>query len=364
VSRPLRALINHAALIGNLERVRVAAPDSRIMAVVKANAYGHGAVAVARTLERTGVDALAVIGCEEALRLRGAGISCPITLLQGVYSPDEMAVVDDAQLDLVVHQAWQVDALEHARPARPIRVWVKVDTGMHRLGFHPDEFDGVLKRLRVAVAVRQPIGLFSHLATADDPGSEEAGAQIGLFRQLAAANSDCPTSLANSAAILGWPDAHPGWVRPGIMLYGSSPFNDGQDAAGLGLRPVMQLHSELIAVRRFQAGDRVGYGGTVVCPGAMLVGLAAGGYGDGYPRHAPSGTPVLVAGRRVALFGRVSMDSVCVDLRTCPEARVGDPVVLWGEVPHIDEVATAAATIAYEPLTQVTARVPRQHRGA
>jgi alanine racemase len=147
------------------------------------------------------------------------------------------------------------------------------------------------------------------------------------------------------------------------MLYGSSPFSDGQVAAGLGLRPVMQLHSELIAVRRLQAGDRVGYGGTVVCPEPMPVGLVAGGYGDGYPRHAPSGTPVLVAGRRVPLFGRVSMDSVSVDLRTCPEARVGDPVVLWGEEPHIDEVAAAAATIAYEPLTQVTARVPLQHRG-
>jgi alanine racemase len=362
VSRPLRAIIDHAALIDNLERVRVAAPDSRIMAVVKANAYGHGAVEVAHTLERAGADALAVIGCQEALRLRKAGVSCPITLLQGIYSVDELTVVDDARLDLVVHEGWQADALLRAQPARPIRVWVKVDTGMHRLGFHPDEFAGVLMRLRGATAVRQPVGLFSHLATADVAGSADARWQIERWRQLAAANPDCPTSLANSAAILGWPDAHPGWVRPGIMLYGSSPFSNGQAAAGLGLRPVMQLQSALIAVRRLQAGDRVGYGGTVVCPEAMPVGLVAGGYGDGYPRHAPSGTPVLVAGRRVPLFGRVSMDSVSVDLRTCPEARVGDPVVLWGEAPLIDEIAGTAGTIAYEPLTQVTARVVRQHR--
>lgn len=361
MTRPLRAVIDHAALRHNFQRVAAAAPGCPVMAVVKANGYGHGAAAVARTLSAAGCDRLAVIGTGEALVLREAGVRTPILLLQGVYRTDELALVDQLQLDLVVHQGWQVDALLAARPARPVRVWLKVDTGMHRLGFAPAQVAAALARLRTASAVQQPPGLLSHLACADRLGDPHAEAQIGCFDRLAAEHPDCPTSLANSAAILGWSGARRGWVRPGIMLYGSSPFSDGPSAAELGLRPVMQLRSELIAVRHLQAGDPVGYGGTAVCPEPMPVGLVAGGYGDGYPRHAPSGTPVQVAGQRVPLLGRVSMDSVCVDLRGCPQARVGDPVVLWGDDPSIDEVAAAAGTIAYEPLSQLTLRVERQH---
>ena len=368
MSRPLRAIIDHQALVNNLQRVRAAAPASAVMAVIKANGYGHGAIELARTLVAAGADSLAVIGIDEALRLRTAGIQAPITLLQGFYRPDELASISQHRLTITVHSPVQLEALEAANVAKPLRSWIKVDTGMHRLGFDPAQLADVIARLSRCAAVDPRLGLFSHLADADTRDSESTRLQIDRFRQMLSLYPQLASSLANSAGILGWPDSHqhPGHadsVRPGIMLYGSSPFADDTSAAELGLQPVMQLRSELIAVRALQAGDRLGYGGSWQCPEAMSVGLVACGYGDGYPRHALSGTPVLVAGTRVPLVGRVSMDTLCVDLRTAPHARVGDPVVLWGQDPGIDEVARAAGTIAYEPLTQITARVPLEHVG-
>jgi alanine racemase len=378
MSRPLRAFIDHQALTNNLQRVRDAAPAASVMAVVKANAYGHGAVAVARTLLAGGADSLAVIGIDEALRLRAAGIEAPITLLQGFYHPSELVEIAHQRLDLVLHQATQLEALQAARPAPPIRVWIKLDTGMHRLGFAPERLAEVLARLARCPAVLPQPGLFSHLASADVPADPATTVQITRFQALSARYPTLPTSLANSAGILGWPSSHAtsqaakvdtapaatagDTVRPGIMLYGASPFaSGGLSAAELGLLPVMHLQSELIAIQRLEKGAAVGYGGQWQCPQNMPVGLVACGYGDGYPRHAPSGTPVQVAGTRVPLIGRVSMDTVCVDLRGCPGAQPGAPVVLWGADPGIDEVATAAGTIAYEPLTQLTARVPLTH---
>ncbi len=377
-ARPLWAVVDHKALLHNLRQVRQAAPASVVMAVIKANAYGHGAVEVGRTLAGVddGAEEFAVISLREARHLREAGIERPITLLQGPFSAAEIEPIGALGLRIVVHHRWQVAALEQARPARPLTVWLKVDTGMHRLGVDPDEVPALMERLRRAPSVAPPVGLMSHLACADQPRVESAavatGAQIAAFARVTDAWPGHPVSLANSAAVMAWPDTHPGVVRPGIMLYGASPFDEAGSGPGAGsgsvtgidhgLRPVMHLYSALISVRQLRRGDAVGYGGTWTCPEPMPVGLVAGGYGDGYPRHAPSGTPVWVAGRRVPLIGRVSMDSVCVDLRECPDARVGDPVTLWGEHPHIDEVAAAADTIAYELLTGITARVPVEHR--
>lgn len=372
MSRPLQAVIDHAALINNLQRARAAAPGSAIMAVVKADAYGHGAPQVARTLVAAGADALGVIGIDEALRLRAAGIQAPITLLQGFYHQSELAEISAQQLQIVLHTPAQIEALTQllaTPPSKPLRTWVKVDTGMHRLGFQPDHLAVTLEQLEKIPAISQPPGLFSHLASADVIADADASQQIDAFQALAGRYPQMHTSLANSAAVLAWPGSHAqqassdrrDTVRPGIMLYGSSPFAQGPAARELGLQAVMRLQSELIAVQSLRSGDRVGYGGSWECPQDMPVGLVACGYGDGYPRHAPSGTPVLVGGVRVPLIGRVSMDTLCVDLRSCATPRVGDPVVLWGDDPGIDEVATAAGSIAYEPLSQITARVPRRH---
>ena len=358
MTRPLRAIIDHSALSNNLQRVRSAAPGCRIMAVVKANAYGHGAAEVAATLVAAGADGVAVISLAEAMVLRRAGITAPITLLQGFFDPVELPLISQQRLSVVLHQPAQITTLGKARLERPLSVWVKVDTGMHRLGLTPEQLPQAIAALQRCAAVTGPVGLLSHLASADIEGDAGATEQICRFQRLCAEAPQMPTSLANSAAILGWLQSHAGWVRPGIMLYGASPFSNGRQAAELGLRAVMTLRSALISVRHLRRGDKVGYGGSWTCPEDMPVGLVACGYGDGYPRHAPSGTPVSVAGKRVALIGRVSMDSLCVDLRPCPGAQVGDEVVLWGDEPGIDEVASAAGTIAYEPLTQITARVP------
>ena len=371
MSRPLRAVIDHQALINNLHRVQAVASGSVVMAVVKANGYGHGAVEVARTLLAAGAGSLAVIGLDEALHLREGGIQAPITLLQGFYHHAELPEISAQRLAVVLHSTAQLDDLLQYGGSLPnaLRAWIKVDTGMHRLGFQASALASVLERLARSPAIAPLPGLFSHLATADLTDDADASAQIARFQALARRYPQMDTSLANSAAVLGWPGSHAAqrsanrrnYVRPGIMLYGSSPFTGGASADELGLQPVMRLQSELIAVQALRSGDRVGYGGRWQCPEDMPVGLVACGYGDGYPRHAPDGTPVQVGGARVPLIGRVSMDTLCVDLRGCANPQPGDPVVLWGEDPGIDELASVAGTIAYEPLSQITVRVPRRH---
>lgn len=350
--RRTQVSINLAALRHNLKRVRKAAPGCKVMAAVKANGYGHGLVRVAQALTES--DGFGVACINEALQLRAAGINSPITLLEGFFHDDEIPLIEQHRLDLLLHHAEQIEALEQAVIRTPIRVWLKIDTGMHRLGVSPQSTASLWQRLEQHPKL-QPLGQMTHLARADEPDHPITATQLQCFRE-ATANLHGERAIANSAGVLGWPETHGDWVRPGIMLYGVSPFVGGR-AVEHDLKPVMTLSSELIAVNMLQKGDAVGYGGTWTCPEAMPVGVVAVGYGDGYPRHAINGTPVLVNGRRVPMIGRVSMDMICVDLRSQPEAHIGDPVVLWGEGLPVEEIAEAAGTIAYELLCGVTQRV-------
>lgn len=350
--RGTRVSINLTALRHNLQRVRQAAPGCRVMAAVKADGYGHGLVRVAKALNDS--DGFGVACIDEALQLRAAGITAPITLLEGFFHADEIPLIEQHRLDLLLHHADQIAALERATIRTPIRVWLKIDTGMHRLGVSPENVPSLWRRLESHPGLR-PVGQMTHLACADELNHPATAQQLQRFA-MATESLPGERAIANSAGILGWPETHDDWVRPGIMLYGVSPFVGGH-AADHDLQPVMTLSSELIAVNMTQAGDTVGYGGAWLCPEAMPVGVVAVGYGDGYPRHAGHGTPVLVNGRRVPLIGRVSMDMICVDLRTQPEARIGDPVVLWGEGLPVEEVAVVAGTIPYELLCSVTRRV-------
>ncbi len=354
MSRATAVRLDPEALIHNLRRVRAVAPGRRVAAAVKAEGYGHGLVRVARILD---ADAFAVACLEEALTLREAGIDRPILLLEGVFEAAELPPCAHHGLEIAVHHPEQARLLEMARLERPIRVWLKIDTGMHRLGLEPETVPTLFQRLRACPSVRTDIGLMSHLARADERDCDYTLRQLRTF-EAATAGLPGERSLANSAGILGWPSTHFDWVRPGIMLYGASPFVDSL-APDEDLRPVMTFHTRLIAIKRLRRGEPVGYGGTWVCPEDMDVGVAAVGYGDGYPRHAPSGTPVLLDGREAALIGRVSMDMITLDLRRHPEARIGDPVVLWGEGLPVERIAQAAGTISYTLLCGVTARVRR-----
>lgn len=352
MSRATRAVIDLSALQHNLRRVRAAAPHARIMAVVKANGYGHGLQRVARAL--AGADAFGVSCLDEAIALREAGVQAPIILLEGFVRASDLAAVRRYGLACVVHHETQLAILEAER-GPPLPVWLKLDTGMHRIGFPVADFGAIYSRLSACAAVARPITLMTHLASADDRRSRLTEQQLELIRG-AAAGLDCPVSIANSAGVLGWPHTHADWVRPGVMLYGVGPFEDGVGPE-YGLRPVMTLRTELIAVNRYRRGDAIGYAGTWRCPEDMPVGVVAIGYGDGYPRHAPSGTPVLVNGRRVPLIGRVSMDMLSVDLRSQPGAQVGEPVVLWGDGLPVEEIARSAGTIGYQLLCSVAPRV-------
>jgi alanine racemase len=349
--RPIRVRIDSAALRHNLDAARRRAPRSRICAVVKANAYGHGLARAARAL--AAAEGLALIELEAALELRRSGEKRPILLLQGFFSPDELEPIATHALTTVVHDPEQLAMLERARLPKRIAVVAKLNTGMNRFGFPAEDLRGVLDRLRDCPSA-SVMALMTHFADAD--GKRGVRWQLERF-DAASAGVDLPKSLANSAALLRYPQAHKDWVRPGIMLYGCSPFPD-ESAAALGLEPAMTLASELIAVRSLSAGDGVGYGGTFVAGGPMRIGVVACGYADGYPRHAPTGTPILVCGRRTRTLGRVAMDVLYADLSGIPEAAVGSPVTLWGEGLSADEVAASAGTVSYELLCRITQRVP------
>jgi alanine racemase len=351
--RPLVARIHAAALTHNLNIAREHATGARVMAVVKADAYGHGITTAMHAFATA--DGLGVLALDEAIALRAAGWRKPVLLLEGPFDAQDMRRAAELELHVVLHGAHQLSWLDAALPAG---VFVKLDSGMHRLGFAPEALGAVLEALRGRIA---DITLMTHFARAD----EDCGvaAQLEAFRRATRGHDlplslDLPVSLANSAALLRYPETCVGWVRPGIMLYGSSPFGD-VNASQLGLWPAMSLASELIAVRDLAPGDAVGYGGSFVADRAMRVGVVACGYADGYPRHAPTGTPVAVGGMVTRLLGRVSMDMLGVDVSDIADARPGAPVLLWGESPGVDEVAQAAGTIAYELLTAVTRRVPR-----
>lgn len=350
---PIRALVDTAALQHNLTRARATAPASRIMAVIKANGYGHGLVPVARAL--ASADGFAVARLDEGLALRAAGLTNPILLLEGVFSPDQLAVAAQQRFDLMVHSVEQLEMLEGRAGTEVLSAWIKVDTGMNRLGFRVEQFAGAYARLQRATNVAPAPTLVTHLASADDRGDPKTGVQLQAFAAATAGLAGA-RSIANSAALIAWPGSRADWVRPGLLLYGVSPFPDGT-GAGLGLRPAMTLQSEVIAVKDVAVGETVGYGGTWRATRATRMAVVAAGYGDGYPRGVPSGTPVAVNGHRAPLIGRVSMDMVTVDVTDLPPVATGDPVVLWGDGLPVEEIARLAGTIPYELICGVSQRV-------
>lgn len=356
--RATTVLIDLRALQENLKTVRKCAPATKVMSIIKANGYGHGILRVANVLQDS--DAFGVASIDEALELREAGITQPIVLLEGFFSGNELPTVCKHELSVVIHHETQIEQLEVAPPAHPITVWLKIDTGMHRLGIRPQQFDAAYRRLMACKNIAA-IHCMTHFSCADERDNSQTSHQTAVFRSVTQGLQG-DNSLANSAAILHWPESHTlwdtgaQWVRPGIMLYGVSPFPE-DEGSRLGLQPVMTLTSRLIAVNACKQGDVIGYGGDWRCPEDMNVGVVAVGYGDGYPRSAANGTPVLINGQRMPLIGRVSMDMLCVDLRQYPDACIGDEVVLWGRGLAVEEVARNAGTIAYELLCGVTARV-------
>lgn len=348
--RPALVEIDLGAIRHNLARAR--STGCAIAAVVKANAYGHG---IARVVPALGeAEKLAVASLEEAIALRDAGAVQPIMLLEGVFAVDELVAASGCGCELVIHGPDQVRMLETTRLDVPVALWLKVDSGMHRLGVAPAQAAAMHAELVGLPWVRR-VGLMTHLATADEADGGACREQIERFTD-AVAGLHGPRTIANTAAHLRLPEARGELARPGIMLWGASPFA-GTTGGELGLRPAMTLKTALIAVRHVPAGQPVGYGAAWRAPADTVIGIAAIGYGDGYPRHAPSGTPVLVSARRCGLAGRVSMDMIAIDLGAEATDQVGDPVILWGEGLPVERVAAAAGTIAYELLCGVTARV-------
>lgn len=349
--RPILATIDLNALRSNLAAVRRAAPNSRAFAVVKANAYGHGLLRAARAL--AAADGFATLEIESAVRLRDEGYRQPILLLEGAFDVAELRVAADRQLGIALHDPDQIGWVRELPEDARVDVFLKLNSGMNRLGVSLQRFPSVLEALRAQDRVRS-ITLMTHFACADDEGGVDE-----QWRRFIAAtkNSGLPLTVANSAALLRHPHTHADWVRPGIMLYGGSPFAD-KSAQELGLRPAMTLTSRVIGVQEVAAGESVGYGAAFVAQRPMRVGIVACGYADGYPRHAPSGTPVLVDGQRTGTVGRVSMDMLCVDLTDIRADGRGSPVTLWGEGLSADEVATAAGTLNYELFCALAPRVP------
>ncbi|MEQ1774171.1 MAG: alanine racemase [Burkholderiales bacterium] len=355
MSRPITASFDLSALRHNLGVVRRHVKQSRVLAVIKANAYGHGIMRVARALSDAGVEGFALLELDAAIALRQAGFKQRIVLLEGFFEMNELAVLAKHRIDTVVHCAEQIAMLREVScgPAgTKLNVLLKLNTGMNRLGFAEPAFPGALAALR-ANAIVGEITLMTHFANSDD--ARGVAWQMAVFER-AIRGETLPCSLANSAAIVRYPQTHAGWVRPGIMLYGATPFAD-VSAAQLSLKPAMTLSSKIIAVQTLKAGDTVGYGGAYKATRATRIGVVACGYADGYPRHAPSGTPVLVGDAMTGTVGRVSMDMLCVDITSLPGAQSGTSVTLWGTGNPVDDVATAAGTVGYELLCALAARV-------
>lgn len=348
--RPAEATIDLHALRNNAAVAKRRAGKAQVFAVVKADGYGHGLERILPGLAT--VDGFAVVELDLALRIRACEISKPVLLLEGFFDEKELVTVSKHGLFSVVHEHSQLHMLLSASLPQPITVYLKINTGMNRLGFVPGEVAGIYDKLVRSGNVEEIVAM-THFADAD--GSRGIDWQARPFEQLST-SLGINTCAANSAALLRYPETHGAWVRPGIMLYGASPFED-TSAAQLGLKPVMTLRSRIIAVQALAPGDCVGYGCTYVADEPMRIGIAAAGYGDGYPRHAPSGTPVLVDGHRCHTAGRVSMDTLCVDLSAVPNAGIGSSVTLWGEGLPVEEVAASAGTVSYELLTRVTPRV-------
>lgn len=352
MSRPVFATVDQQALRHNLAIVRQAAPGTHVWSVVKANAYGHRLNHVWESLAQT--DGFALLNMEEAITLRDGGWRKPILLLEGFFRPDDLQLIDRYWLTTAIHSNWQIKALAEAQLSAPVDIYLKVNSGMNRLGFRPEQINNVFNRLR-SLPNAGEITLMTHFANADHP--DGLNEPLQHIRQVAEGLA-IPRSFSNSACTLWHPAAHYDWVRPGIILYGASPSGDWQDIASTGLKPVMTLSSEIIAVQQLQAGDGVGYGYTYRAGQPQRIGVVACGYADGYPRHAPVGTPVAVDGVLTQLVGRVSMDMITVDLTPCPNAGIGSSVELWGQQVKIDRVANAAGTVGYELMSALAPRVP------
>jgi alanine racemase len=358
--RLLRALIDSAALRHNLGTIRAYAPGAKVMAVIKANAYGHGLVSTALALGDA--DAFAVARLEEGTALRAAGINAPVVLLEGIFSAEQLAEAAHHRFELVVHDPLQIKLLEAHRDARRFVIWIKMDTGMNRLGFRPEAFAPALARLRALTVPPLELRAMTHLARADERSESMTAQQLDRFEAtLAAAGLTgarrLATSIGNSAGTLGWPRAHGDWVRPGLAMYGVSPFAD-ETAAKHGLRPVMTLETTVLTVRDVKQGETVGYAGAWRAERDSSIAILAAGYGDGLPRHLANGTPVLIGGARFPLVGRVSMDMIAVDVTDAPKVAAGSRAVIWGEGLPVEEIAGHADTIPYELLCGVSQRVP------
>ena len=356
MGRPIQARFDIAALSNNFAIARRHAGSAAMMAVIKANAYGHGLLRVARTFAHA--EGFALLELDDAVRLRDAGFSQRILLLEGFFSAAELPVILHHGFTIVAHAREQLEILKTLRTDKKIDVFLKFNTGMNRLGFAAAEAAGVIREL-LALPCIGKIVLTSHFSDAEGVSGIEW--QMREFESHVA-QPGYPRSLANSAALLRFPEARGDWVRPGIMLYGASPLEEAS-AEKLGLKPVMTLSSAVIAIQHLKRGDTVGYGSLFSAGGPMRIGVIACGYADGYPRHACNGAPVLVEGIRVPIAGRVSMDMLCVDLSNVPQAAVGSPAVLWGEGLPIEEVASAAGTVSYELMCAVARRVPVREDG-
>lgn len=354
--RANQARLNLEALRHNLRHARGLAPRSRVMCVVKANGYGHGALTIARTLEPLS-DALAVACIEEAMELREGGVAAPILLLEGVFEAPELQCASEQGFWVMIDNEQQMAWLEEAQLDRPVTCWLKIDTGMHRLGVDPGQAADFHARLLACPNRSGELVSCTHFASADNLASPQTREQITLFER-ATADLPGPRSAANSPGLLGWPESHYDWIRPGYMLYGNSPFpNDHPNTAAL--QPVMTLVSAVISVRDVAPGESVGYAANWTAERPSRIATVSIGYGDGYPRLTPNGTPVLVNGQRAPLVGRVSMDMITVDVTHLGEVNIGDEVVLWGEGLRVGEVARHAGTIGYELTTRMPMRTPR-----
>ncbi len=358
--RLIRARIDTAALRHNLGTMRAYAPRAKVMAVIKANAYGHGLVSSALAL--ADADALAVARLEEGIALRSAGVRAPIVLLEGVFDADQLAEAALHRFELVVHDPLQLKLLEAHRGAGRFVVWIKLDTGMNRLGFPAEGFANALARVRSLTVPALELRVMTHMARADERDQPMTGAQLARFRvalaesKLTGANR-LATSIGNSATVLAWPDAHGDWIRPGLALYGVSPFG-GETAEQHGLRPVMTLETTVLTVRDVKRGETVGYAGAWRAERDSAIAILAAGYGDGLPRSLVNGTPILIGGARHPLVGRVSMDMIAVDVTGAPQVHAGQHAVIWGAGLPVEEIARHAGTIPYELLCGVSQRVP------
>lgn len=346
------AVINLQALANNYQIIKDYAPSSKVLAVLKANAYGHGLERIAQALPQA--DAFGVARISEAIALRKAGISQPIVLLEGFFSVDELDLLSEYNLETIIHNQEQLQSIIQATINTAVKVWLKIDTGMHRLGIAPDQFELFYQTLKQSKNVQKNLILISHLGCADNTKDKTTDSQLALFEKLIPTDNEC--SLANSAAICAWPNTHYDWVRPGLMLYGVSPMIEPGNEQ-YALQPVMTLKSSIIAIRKIEKGEPVGYGSTWHSTESTHIAVIAIGYGDGYPRHAENGTPVYVNGRIVPLVGRVSMDMITVDLGINSIDRVGDEATLWGTDLPIEKVAKYATTIPYELLCNISRRV-------